>query len=41
MKMGVVLLSDLNAELTLDDNREFDEILGGYTAARGRLMASI
>jgi hypothetical protein len=28
-------LSDLNAELTLDDNREFDENLGGYTAARG------
>jgi hypothetical protein len=34
-KQCVALLGDLNAELTLDDNREFDENLGGYTAARG------
>jgi hypothetical protein len=33
-KQCVALLGDLNAELTLDDNREFDEIPGGYTAAR-------
>ena len=34
-KQCVALLSDLYSELTLDDNREFDEIPGGYTAARG------
>ena len=34
-KQCVALLGDLNAELTFDDNREFDEIAGGYTAARG------
>jgi len=33
-KQCVALLGDLNAELTLDDNREFDEIPGGNTAAR-------
>jgi hypothetical protein len=33
-KQCVALLGDLNAELTLDDDREFDEIPGGYTAAR-------
>ena len=27
-------LSDLNAELTLDDNRKLDEIPGGHAAAR-------
>ena len=34
-KERVALLGDPNAELTLDDNREFDEIPGGDTAARG------
>ena len=34
-KQCVALLGDLNAELTFDDNREFDEIPGGYTAVRG------
>jgi hypothetical protein len=34
-KQCVALLGDLNAELALDDNREFDEIPSGYTAARG------
>src|ERR1035438_4302730 len=33
-KQCVTLLGGLNAELTLDDNREFDEIPGGYTTAR-------
>jgi hypothetical protein len=33
-KQCIALLGCLNGELTLDDNREFDEIPGGYTAAR-------